>query len=1211
MNIEKLLPSYPKQNDPEIQRILSDRKEFRELSAIQNEKLEPGKFFNHQEMNMRFIRQYNKLILIHEAGSGKTGTMSAIIQDLRLRKDLDGRVSGFLVISTSRGLLDEFKSQMVFKYTGGKFLDETILSNPSPKEKKKSITIALNRVGILTNTYRRFRNEIVREFGVEVNNKVVLNDDSWQRIAKKYEHTCICADEIHSILNFTATASSEGIEVYEFLKLFFRKVPNLIIILSTATPMINDAKEITKIIDLLSERDFEGEIDVNNPNITEVLYKWLNGKVSVVRAQGTNVEIRHEGSPLDIHYKQLNIKSQLVLFTGLMSPFQSIAYLKAYFNDIAESTQQKGSNKGSAWLRSRQASGFVYPNGEIGKKGFDYYFKSKGDRFTSDKLLKEIKGKTKEETLGNIARYSTKMANDLNTLDIYPGVRFVYFEFVESGVAPFCVCLKALGFERFDEKKEVVVNDRITIKKKPRFGVITGRATDKNVVDSLITLLNHPDNLNGDYVRIIVGSRATRIGYSFYHCQVIDIFEPWWNPSSIYQAISRGIRATGHDALIAELKKQDPNARVPVHILNSAALPITRQDAIDMLDNGKEIDEALQEELQNYGEQDIEELRVYARLLEEYKTKDLSTIKVEKVEISVIEPSQPAEQEDIEDIQQEQEGEEDVEKIKEDTDVEIVNSGEFPISIDVRMYQDAEQKEIEIKRVIRSLKIIAYDANLNRARNIRPDDIDGSSECDYMKCDYQPLFKADNQIDYSTYDLLYSGDLIEKRKDVLVEELILGNQQLQPKDVLDQMAILELQQTPITGDLGYSRFYSNQSNFLYPRLADQSSNPLDDYYLDSLIVIDQKNINTVASLMANEQEKIKEIRRLPLAADLKTEVESIQNESLILLMEMIMLDDRHSATDNKLLRVFTNYIHHIIDPSDLITIAQDMILRKQQATGETPSTTPRQTPRLTPSSLTPKTRGRPKLDPKKEDWASRYQDKLINLSRDNKVRDINKLIEKLRKQGVNIITVHTLSLLNPAQDNYGSKDKYVKFIGDLRIRDGDRFREPSEAEKYIYSSIISGIYREKIDKRELDENVKHYGVNIPTITTKTKVPIFSLSTDVTDETGKSTAHYKVCTSYNVKVLTNLLIDMNYQPQYEISEADAIAKSKASSEYGIPYINPEEDIEDLERIYRIKAGEIFNDLHQQNEKVSKETLCSLIKDQLIKDGLYMELLDWSS
>lgn len=923
--IQDLIPNYPLQNDPEIQRILSNKQELRELSAIPNERLssENRTFFRHQELNMRFIRQYNKLLLLHQAGTGKSGTMTAITEDLRLRKNLDGRVSSFLFISTSRGLLDELKSQIVFKYTGGIFLDDTILNNPSPKEKKKSITIALNKQGYLFNTYRKFRNEVLKEFGISTPEGLVLNEDSWQRIARKYEHTCICADEIHSILNFTSTTDA-SIDVYEFLKQFFRRVPNLITILSTATPMINDAKEIVKIIDLLSDKDFEDVMDIddfdpNNPNLTNILYQWLNGKVSVVRAQGNNIEIIHEGQPLEIEYRQLKIKSQLVLFTGLMSVFQSTAYLKAYFSDIAETTQQKAGNKGSAWLRSRQASGFVYPNGSVGKEGFDYYFKSKGDKFTSEKLLKELKGKTKEETLSNISKCSVKMANDIATMDKFPGVRFIYFEFVESGVAPFCVCLQAYfgtQIERFNEKKEVVVNDNITIKKKLRFGVITGRSSDKNVVDSLITVLNHPDNLFGDYVRIIVGSRATRIGYSFYHCQVIDLQESWWNPSSNYQAISRGIRATGHDALIEYYKAHNMGDKVTVHILNSAALPITRQfaeDMIDYLENGKEIDESLREEAENYRD-DIQELKTYYNLLKEYQTKDPSTAKVEKIKITTEEePIETIEQEteDIEDIEQEKEQEQDALLTKEDTDVEIV-TGDFPISIDVRMYQDAEQKEIEIKRVMRSLKIIAYDANLNKARNIRPDDVDYTPECDYMKCSYQPLFPADNKIDYSTYNLLYSGDLVEQRKDELSNKLVIARQELRPEDILDQMAILELQQTSITNELGYSRFYSNIADYLYPRLASQAGDPLDDYYLDQLVVINQENINTVSSLLANEKQKILEIRKLPISNNLKIEVESIQNNSLIQLMEMILIDKDLSAADEKLLRVFQNYIHQIM-----------------------------------------------------------------------------------------------------------------------------------------------------------------------------------------------------------------------------------------------------------------------------------------------------------
>ena len=150
-----------------------------------------------------------------------------------------------------------------------------------------------------------------------------------------------------------------------------------------------------------------------------------------------------------------------------------------------------------------------------------------------------------------------------------------------------------MGYERFKyplrdkENKPVeitVTTTNIGIEKKPRYIPITDYAgQEKDIVRLVRDIINHPLNYQGEYVQVILGSRVTMLGLSFYHNINIEIYDPWWNPAATYQARSRGIRATSHEEMLRQLRKNNENARITVHIYQHAALPLDINDAKNQL----------------------------------------------------------------------------------------------------------------------------------------------------------------------------------------------------------------------------------------------------------------------------------------------------------------------------------------------------------------------------------------------------------------------------------------------------------------------------------------------------------------------------------------------------------------------------------------------------------------------------------------------------
>ena len=85
------------------------------------------------------------------------------------------------------------------------------------------------------------------------------------------------------------------------------------------------------------------------------------------------------------------------------------------------------------------------------------------------------------------------------------------------------------------------------------------------------------------------------------------------------------------------------------------------------------------------------------------------------------------------------------------------------------MYKLAADKGVDIARVIRIGKICAFDCHLTYHRNIRPGDVNDSRTCDYQNCVYGCFSPEAKEVDYSTYDILFSGPEVKRCIDWITE----------------------------------------------------------------------------------------------------------------------------------------------------------------------------------------------------------------------------------------------------------------------------------------------------------------------------------------------------------------------------------------------------------------------------------------------------------
>jgi len=97
-------------------------------------------------------------------------------------------------------------------------------------------------------------------------------------------------------------------------------------------------------------------------------------------------------------------------------------------------------------------------------------------------------------------------------------------------------------------------------------------------------------------------------------------------------------------------------------------------------------------------------------------------------------------------------------------------------TIDSQLYVISEEKDRDIKRIERIMRRCTVDCHIHKKVNQRLDeygrstDVDGSQICDYESCTYECSTTLPEEIDYTSYDVIYSGEIIEQIIDIIREK---------------------------------------------------------------------------------------------------------------------------------------------------------------------------------------------------------------------------------------------------------------------------------------------------------------------------------------------------------------------------------------------------------------------------------------------------------
>jgi hypothetical protein len=578
MNIEDFLPKYPNINKEKngflnpytdnFYDAIYKKKEFYDerLPLEESFPTEKGTLMKHQKIIARFLSShtiYNELILVHEMGSGKSCSAIGAIEKI---KNEDNNFKGVYIFAKGVTLLNNFKKELRDKCTGGQYIPEGYVA-----ENKSGCGKSMRRHGGLTEKELTIRSKKLYDdyyhFSIGPNKPTTfetfarhLHNLSDSDIIEMYSNYIIVIDEVHN-LRIHDNTENDKISMYKEFHRFLHLIKNRKILLLSGTPMKDTPDEIASVMNLILPLDnqlsvgdkFISEyLDDNNKGNYKVKDSMINklkskfkGRVSFLKSMRSQVTKKFHGET------KVGKLQHFIIQPVNMSKFQTIYYTKALEEDSKE--------KSGVYINARQASLFVFPDGTYGKVGFSKYINFTESLKTfrvkktskpvnvynmNEALKKKLKGVDNKETLKNVNKYSTKYAYVIESILNATGQScFVYCDFVAgSGAILFSKILELFDFK----ESKGLDGDR----KGLRYGLLTSKTSTYRQVSKIIDCFNQPTNMNGEIIKVLIGSKIISEGVSFYNVQQEFILTPWYNFSETDQAIARGYRFGSHRELI-------------------------------------------------------------------------------------------------------------------------------------------------------------------------------------------------------------------------------------------------------------------------------------------------------------------------------------------------------------------------------------------------------------------------------------------------------------------------------------------------------------------------------------------------------------------------------------------------------------------------------------------------------------------------------------
>lgn len=435
------------------------------------------------------------LLIYHKIGAGKTCSAVNIAERLKNKMKI--------MVVLPAALIGNFRNELRSQCAG-----ETYLTNSQRKKLTK-----------LNPSDEKFKNIIKKSDKMIDKYYTIYSYHKFVALAKEkkinLDNHLLIIDEVQNMISMTGT-------FYKNLKAVVDKAKNLKTVLLSATPMFDKPVEIALTLNLLKPKrelpiggDFNKKFLKIKHNREGPYYKAKS--IRSFKRMIRGLVSYYRGAPANA-FPEENFK----IVKCKMSVFQYKSYLTVLSN---EEKFKRGSFRNvdilklpnNFFIGPRMISNIAFPNKSFNINGY--------------KSLNKENMKMSE-----IKNYSNKFYKILKKLKKAEGPVFVYSNFKEfGGLRSFVKFIENHGFKNYKDFGEG----------KKRFAIWSGDEPHE-VKEEIKYIYNKKENINGELIKIMLGSPSIKEGVSLLRTEQVHILEPYWNISRMLQIIGRAIRFCSH-----------------------------------------------------------------------------------------------------------------------------------------------------------------------------------------------------------------------------------------------------------------------------------------------------------------------------------------------------------------------------------------------------------------------------------------------------------------------------------------------------------------------------------------------------------------------------------------------------------------------------------------------------------------------------------------
>jgi hypothetical protein len=552
---------YPDISDANFTNNLLKKTEFSRFKYPKSMRTNCERTTFERTINQNFLRNYlspmtpyNGVLLFHGVGVGKSCSAISIAE--QFHKVFKKKT---LILMPS-SLVDNFKAQIFDiknphrSCTGNTYYDNSqgFTSDAIAKKVNRQINSKYEMKAFVA-----FANYVDKLQFLEGTNNAISQNNYHELIKEEFSNRVIIIDEVHN----ARQGQTEKL-VPPVLKLVLTHAENVKLVLLSATPMYNEAREIIDIINLLLLNDNRKPIQetqlfsekklIEKTGVVEnILGEKIRGYISYMRSENPFT------FPRRLYHKTETL-FKLPLVVCHMKDIQSNAYHGK--KKIGLDPEEDNVNNQTQF----QISNIAYPSNSPqniyhGEKGFNNVFDVNVGNATRPYSV-TYKQKYKDILdAENLKNYSCKIDFIVDSILKSKGIVFVYSFFLHGGLLPLAIALEHRGYTKFGGKN--VLNENKS-KKDQRSSkkcysilsgtVVSGGLSPDNVGE--IATIKSAENKYGEKIKIILGSSVTIEGLDFKNIRELYILDPWWNLNRIEQTVGRAVRHCSHADLPEKMR---------------------------------------------------------------------------------------------------------------------------------------------------------------------------------------------------------------------------------------------------------------------------------------------------------------------------------------------------------------------------------------------------------------------------------------------------------------------------------------------------------------------------------------------------------------------------------------------------------------------------------------------------------------------------------